>query len=98
MVDTEYKYTAEALSDVADKHFVITKSDTINYFNDAGVVAPRAVILNNGSGNITIVDKFGTSIQYNIDVSSGGIFVLPIRPAKVMSTGTDFTGTIIGIN
>lgn len=95
MVD-KFENNSTGLSDIARNHFVITKSDSTNYVTDTSLVRPRALLLNNGSGDIVITGDNG-DVTYNITTGTGGLVVLPISPVKVKSTGTTFNGSIIGI-
>lgn len=75
----------------ASKFAVLTKHDTndIPLVNNKG---PRALYIG-GTGNITVLDQDGVSCLIST-IPAGSI--LPIRPTRLMSTGTTAT-TIVAL-
>lgn len=70
----------------AGKIVAVTKSDSTTYS------PPLDALWCNETGTVTVVDGSGTSGVFEIGVAGQ---VIPVRIAKVMSTGTDgtnFTG------
>jgi hypothetical protein len=70
----------KGLSSPADEHYTITPS------NDELSPKPRAIRAMT-SGNITVVDKNNTSIQYAVTAGE----ILPFRPNKI----TAATATVV---
>lgn len=51
---------------------------------------PRAIHCGGNSGAVTMLDANGTSAVFYL----GAGFVLPVRPSRVMATGTTATGLV----
>jgi len=69
----------------ADQHFLITPSDD-------DLLQDGLVILANGEGTITIADKVGTEITYNVLAGQ----IIPVVAYKVLETGTT-VDSIVGL-
>ena len=83
------KFTSNApgLTSPGSVHFEITPNDSADLD-----VLPRGIFVG-GAGDITILDKDGTSATYTI---ASVPFILPFRGVRVMSTDTTATN-LVGI-
>lgn len=68
----------------ARNHIAITPSDSASVYADALYIG--------GAGNVTCLDRDGTSVQY---IAAAGA-IIPTNVTKVMATGTTATG-IVGL-
>lgn len=68
-------------------HYQITPNDSTDL-----ATVPRAVYVGQ-TGNIAWVDKNGTSVIW-VGVAGGSL--LPIRPIRILATGTTATGLVAG--
>ena len=82
--EDRYGSNATGLTSPATRHFSITPSDTLDL-----AIRPRALRFNT-TGTVVVQDALGTQITYNVAAGE----VLPIRPARVMETGTTATGIV----
>lgn len=74
------------------KHAAITPNDSTLLTKDGTVgtgLLYHALYIT-GAGNISITDKYGTTIVYAVPAN----FILPFRPLRVNSTSTTATGIV----
>lgn len=79
-----FEYYPRDVDDPARYHAAITPSDTVDI-----PTTPRALYCNS-NGTVTLRDKAGTSITYNVVAGQ----ILPMNAFRVMATGT--TASVIG--
>lgn len=80
-----YASSAEARSDFGYRHLAVTPSDGTDLSE-----MPKAVYCK-GAGTVVVRDSAGTDLPY--DMAAGQC--LPIRPVRILATGT--TGTYYAI-
>ncbi len=72
------------MAETARGHFPITPSDATTIAADALLVG--------GAGNVTVLDRDGTSAMYTVAAGAQ----IPVQCTKVMATGTTATN-IVGL-
>jgi len=81
---------ADTTTSSSRRAFAITKSDTTDFLTDG--VVPKALYIGAG-GNVAVTMLDDVSVTF---VAVGSGMILPIRPRKVLSTGTT-AASIIGL-
>jgi hypothetical protein len=71
----------------SDTHLAVTPSNSTELTDSNGRPYCRALYIE-GAGDISITDVAGTTIVYTVPAGT----LLPFRPVRVNSTGTDATG------
>lgn len=75
---------------VADGHFAITPSDSVNFAAINGKIAEAAIFVG-VAGTVTVLSAQGEAVQYTV---TNVPYVIPIRARRVNFTGTSASGLV----
>ena len=78
----DFQHTAEGLDSPADNAVAVTPNDSTDLAN-----VPRAIYVGT-AGNLVVHMKNGSGTAASVTFSAVPVGVLPIRPTRVLATGT----------